>query len=211
MPLFVLLPRTLSEVARELCARCVLLCWRSQRLREHSQRLRQRCQMRRHGNTAHAPARLREAPSGGLEPSQPEGIGQGTCRVSIPAHDRHLGALRRTFLVEKNDAARRLDATSPRPSREEPRGPRAFRLLSPYPLARCTSAIPQSSCSIEALLPVRLSRRGSTPPPCPVKGSPRRASACVRDRLRPLPRVPGALPGPEAQQPAHEPPPTQST
>jgi hypothetical protein len=55
MSLFVVLPRTLSEVARELCARCVLLCWRSQRLCKHSRHLRQRCQMRRPTQVGQAP------------------------------------------------------------------------------------------------------------------------------------------------------------
>jgi len=38
MQLFVLPPRTLDEMAREVCARSVLLCWRSQRLCERSRR-----------------------------------------------------------------------------------------------------------------------------------------------------------------------------
>jgi hypothetical protein len=60
MQLFVLPPRTLDEMAREVRARSVLLCWRSQRLCERSRRLRQRWQTRSQGETGHAPARLPE-------------------------------------------------------------------------------------------------------------------------------------------------------
>jgi len=44
MSLFLLPPRTLIEVAREVRTRSVLLCWRSQRLCQHSRRLRQQSQ-----------------------------------------------------------------------------------------------------------------------------------------------------------------------
>ena len=59
MQRFVLPPHSLNEIAREVCARGLLLCWRSQRLCEHSRRLRQ--QWRPLWDTTHAPV---ETPRG---------------------------------------------------------------------------------------------------------------------------------------------------
>ena len=63
MPLFVLPPRTLNEIAREVRTRSVLLRWRSQRLCERGQCLWQQWQTRYHGESGHTPARLLEGPT----------------------------------------------------------------------------------------------------------------------------------------------------